>query len=66
MQVILVIFNISLNLIMIGIVYKNYQNSILGAFLANAAINLAFDNFLIRPTMAIIVGLPLSLSPSIH
>jgi hypothetical protein len=60
------IASIVLNLTVIGVVFKSYYNSALTAFLANVGLNLVFDNFVVRPTMALIVGIPISLSTSVH
>lgn len=51
---------------MIGIVFKNYQNTALTKFLGNFAINLALDNFLVRPAAILLIGLPLSKSITIQ
>ena len=66
MQVTVAIVSMALNFAMIGIIYKNYQNSLLTAFLANAGLNLVFDNFVVRPTISILVGIPLSFNSSFH
>ena len=51
---------------MIGLVYKNYQNSVLTTFLANAGINIVIDTFLVRPTMSVIIAIPLSLNSAVY
>ena len=66
MQVFIAILNIVLNLGLIGAVYKSYYNSALTTFLANVGLNLVFDNFVVRPTMTLIIGIPLSLSTTVH
>ena len=43
-----------------------YQNSVLLTFLGNFGLNIALDNFAVRPTMAIILGIPLSLNGSVY
>lgn len=60
------VMNIVLNLAIIGAVFKSYYNSVLTTFLANVGLNLVFDNFVVRPTMALIIGIPISLSTSVH
>lgn len=49
-------------MIVIGIVFKNYQNSILTTFMTNVCINTVLDNFLIRPIAMVLIGIPLSRS----
>ena len=66
MQIILTIISIALNVSMIGLVFKMYQNSVLLTFLGNFGLNIALDNFAVRPTMAIILGIPLSLNGSVY
>jgi hypothetical protein len=50
------------NFTLIVLLYKNYRNSLLKQFVANCAINLAIDNFAVRPLAAIILSFPLSRS----
>lgn len=65
MQIIFSIAIVTLNMLAIRLVFKNYQNSILLSYLTNAAINIALDNFLVKPLLLIVVGLPLSRSSRI-
>ena len=60
------VLNLSLSMAVIGVIYKSYYNSVLTAFLANFGLNVVFDNFLVRPTMSLIIGIPLSLSTSVQ
>ena len=66
LHVFLAIITMALNFAMIGMIYKNYQNSVLSTFLGNFGLNLVFDNFVVRPTMSVIIGIPLSLSSSVY
>ena len=66
LQVILTIFSIALNVTMVGLVFKMYQNSVLLTFLGNFGLSIVFDNFVARPTFAIILGIPLSLNDSVY
>jgi len=45
-----------------GLMFKNYKNSMLANFVANLAINLSLDNFVARPILTFIAALPLSRS----
>ena len=47
---------------MIGKVFKNYKNSVLTTFISEACVNLALDNFIVRPLFIVLIGLPLSRS----
>lgn len=60
------IISIVLNLAVIGTVYKSYYNSTFTTFLANFGLNLVFDNFVVRPIMCLVVGIPVSMSTSVH
>lgn len=60
------ILTVVLNMVMIGRVYKNYHNSSLSVFLGNAGLNIVLDNFLVRPFMTLLIGLPLSRSTSMQ
>jgi len=51
-----------LNIGLIGITYKNYKNSVLNTFITDACINIALDNFIVRPIIVTLIGLPLSRS----
>lgn len=66
LQIVFSVLTVLLNLIMINQIYKNYYNSVLSTFLTNAGICLVLDNFLVRPAMVILVGLPLSKSETIQ
>lgn len=65
LYVLMGIVTIVLNFLTIGLVYKNYQNSKLGPFLANTGLNLVFDNFVVRPTLIFILAFPFSYNNSI-
>lgn len=60
------VLTLVLNFIMIARVYKNYHNTTLIAFLTNAGISIVLDNFLVRPMMVVLIGLPLSKSSLIQ
>ena len=62
MQVIFGIISIVLNVVVIGITYKNYKNSALTTFMTDACVNIALDNFIVRPIVVTLLGLPLSRS----
>ena len=62
MQVIFGIISIVLNLLVIGVIFKNYKNTVLNSFITNACINIALDNFIVRPMIVTLIGLPLSRS----
>jgi hypothetical protein len=53
-------------MIIIGKVFKNYQNTMLSSFMANVCINIALDNFIIRPIIIAVIALPLSRSTVIQ
>jgi hypothetical protein len=54
--------SVSINFILIALLYKNYKNSQLRPFIFNAVINLAIDNFGVRPVAIILFGGALSRS----
>lgn len=54
--------SVSINFILIAMMYKNYKNSQLRPFIFNAAINFAIDNFAIRPVAIVLLGAILSRS----
>jgi hypothetical protein len=54
--------SIVINFALIALLYKNYRNILLKQFIANCAINLAIDNFALRPIALILLSLPLSRS----
>ena len=60
------VVNIALSLLLIGLIFKTYQNSVLSSFLVSAALNIVFDNFVVRPVMSLILAIPLSLSSSMQ
>lgn len=62
MQVLYGILSVSINFILIGLMFKNYRNSELRAFISAAAINIALDNFAVRPVFIIMFGTILSKS----
>jgi hypothetical protein len=66
MQIVCIILAIVLNFAVIGVTFKNYYNSTLTTFLANLGLNIVIDNFLIKPTMALAIGIPLSFSSSAY
>ena len=65
MQVIFGVISIVVNIVIIGIVFKNYKNSVLSSFVADACINIALDSFIVRPILITLIGLPLSKSISV-
>ena len=52
--------SIAVNLVMIGLIYKNYKNSRLSPYASNVGFNLLIDNFVMRPIMSILIAIPLS------
>jgi NADH:ubiquinone oxidoreductase subunit 6 (subunit J) len=66
LQIVFAVLTLVLNFIMIARVYKNYHNTTLTTFLGNAGISIVLDNFLVRPVMVVLIGLPLSKSSSIQ
>lgn len=62
MQLVYAVSSIVINLALIALLFKNYRNILLKQFIANCAINLAIDNFAVRPIAAILLSLPLSRS----
>jgi hypothetical protein len=62
LQVIFGIISIVLNLLVIGVIFKNYKNTVLNSFITKACINIALDNFIVRPMIVTLIGLPLSRS----
>lgn len=54
--------SVSINFILIVMLYKNYKNLELKPFILNAAINFALDNFAVRPTAIVVFGAILSRS----
>ena len=54
-----------INLILIGVLFKNYKNIALKQFIISALVNIALDNFVVRPIASIIFGLILSRSQNI-
>ena len=62
MQVIFGIISIVLNLVVIGVIFKNYKNTVLSSFITNTCVNVALDNFIVRPIIVTLIGLPLSRS----
>jgi len=56
------IISIVLNVVVIGITYKNYKNSVLNTFITDACVDIALDNFIVRPIIVTLIGLPLSRS----
>jgi hypothetical protein len=57
---------IILNFALIGLTFKNYRNTALSQFVSNAGIGLAFDHFLARPLVALLLSLPLSRSSAVQ
>jgi hypothetical protein len=57
--------SIVINFTLIALLYKNYRNILLKQFIANCVINLAIDNFALRPIALIILSLPLSRSSKV-
>jgi Mn2+/Fe2+ NRAMP family transporter len=51
---------IVINLILIGLTFKNYKNSKLNAYANSFALNLLLDNFVARPIMSVLFAIPLS------
>jgi hypothetical protein len=47
---------------MIALLFKNYRNSELRTFITNCGVNIALDNFAVRPVAIIILGTLLSRS----
>lgn len=45
---------------LIGAFYKNYKNIGLRSFINNCGINLAIDNFAVRPLVCLLFSLPFS------
>ena len=62
MQVLYSVLSLSINFIMIALLFKNYRNSELRTFITNCGINIALDNFAVRPVAIIILGTLLSRS----
>jgi uncharacterized membrane protein YvlD (DUF360 family) len=62
----MVLVSLALNFIVIGGVFKNYKNSILSSFAIDFAINIALDNFVVRPILVTLVSLPLSRSVTVR
>lgn len=62
LQVLFGILSASINFILIALLFKNYRNSQLRAFIANCAINIALDNFAVRPAAILVFGALLSRS----
>ena len=56
---------IILNFALIALTFKNYRNTALSQFLSNAGVALAFDHFLARPLVALLLSLPLSRSSTV-
>ena len=65
MQLSFTVLTVILNLFMVSQIYKNYHNSLLTPFLANAAINIALDNFLVRPLLTLVIATAISFSQNI-
>jgi uncharacterized membrane protein YvlD (DUF360 family) len=62
----MVLLSMALNFIVIGGAFKNYKNSVLQSFLADFAINVALDNFVVRPILVTLISLPLSRSVTVQ
>jgi hypothetical protein len=54
--------SVSINFILIAMLYKNYRNSQLKPFILNAVSNFALDNFAVRPVIIVLFGTILSRS----
>ena len=51
--------------VMIGLTYKNYMNSQLAQAATAFGINLALDNFAVRPAVTLLAAIPLSRSKTV-
>ena len=59
-QVTYTLASIIINFLLIGAFYKNYKNTHLRSFISNCGINLALDNFAVRPLVCLLFSLPFS------
>jgi len=65
-QILFTCVAVAIDFAMIGMVYKNYHNSVLALSGTAFAINIALDNFVFRPLIALILSLPLSRSQTVQ
>lgn len=65
MQIAYAVTSVIINFTLIALLYKNYRNSLLRQFVTNCAINLAIDNFAVRPIALLLISLPLSRSSAV-
>lgn len=59
-MVICSLMTIVINLMLIGLTYKNYKNSKLSTYANSTAFNLLLDNFVARPIISVLFAIPMS------
>jgi hypothetical protein len=65
LHVLFALASIVINFVLIGLLFKNYKNIELNLFIVDCMINLAIDNFAVRPLAVVLLSLPLSRSEAV-